>query len=57
MPQNYDEENLILQLRDTATRSAAFSLLVKAHSETLYWHIRRMVGSHDDANDILRAPS
>lgn len=55
MPHNYDEEKLILQLRDTATRSAAFSLLVKAHSETLYWHIRRMVGSHDDANDILQS--
>lgn len=55
MPQNYDEEELILQLRDTKTRSTAFSLLVKAHSETLYWHIRRMVGSHDDANDILQS--
>ena len=55
MPQNYDEEKLILQLRDTKTRSTAFSLLVKAHSETLYWHIRRMVGSHDDANDILQS--
>lgn len=55
MPQSYDEEKLILQLRDTETRSAAFSLLVKTHSETLYWHIRHMAGSHDDANDILQS--
>ncbi len=49
-----DEETLIEQLRDTTQRHAAFSTLVKAYSETLYWHIRRMVLSHDDANDILQ---
>ena len=49
-----DEDILIEQLRDAKTRSAAFSSLVKAYSETLYWHIRRMVLSHDDANDILQ---
>ena len=49
-----DEDILIQQLRDAKTRSAAFSSLVKAYSETLYWHIRRMVLSHDDANDILQ---
>ena len=49
-----DEDILIQQLRDSQTRSSAFSAVVKAHSETLYWHIRRMVLSHDDANDILQ---
>ena len=49
-----DEDILIQQLRDAKTRSAAFSSLVKAYSETLYWHIRRMMLSHDDANDILQ---
>lgn len=28
--------------------------MVKAYSEPLYWHIRRMVLSHDDANDLLQ---
>ena len=49
-----NEVTLIQQLRDSKTRSSAFSALVKAYSETLYWHIRRMVLSHDDANDILQ---
>ena len=49
-----DEDILIQQLRDSKTRSTTFSVLVKAHSETLYWHIRRMVLSHEDANDILQ---
>ena len=54
MSHPFDEDILLLQLRDTKTRSNAFSTLVKAYSETLYWHIRRMVLSHDDANDILQ---
>ena len=49
-----DEDILIQQLRDEKTRSNAFSSLVKTYSETLYWHIRRMVLSHDDTNDILQ---
>ena len=49
-----DEDILTQQLRDSKTRSTTFSALVKAHSETLYWHIRRMVLSHEDANDILQ---
>ena len=50
----HDEDILLQQLRDERTRSAAFSALVKAYSELLYWHIRHMVLSHDDANDILQ---
>ena len=32
----------------------AFSLIVEQYSEKLYWTIRRLVLSHDDANDILQ---
>ena len=49
-----DEDILIQQLRDSKTRRDTFSALVRTHSETLYWHIRRMVLSHDDANDVLQ---
>lgn len=49
-----DEDILIQRLRDAKTRRDTFSDLVKAYSETLYWHIRRMVLSHDDASDILQ---
>ena len=49
-----DEEKLIQQLRDTKTRHNTFSSMVEAYSEQLYWYIRRMVLSHEDANDILQ---
>ena len=32
----------------------AFNDVIKAFSEPLYWQIRRLVNSHDDANDILQ---
>ncbi|MFA5713874.1 MAG: sigma-70 family RNA polymerase sigma factor [Bacteroidales bacterium] len=31
-----------------------FNLLVDKYSERLYWHIRRMVLSHEETNDILQ---
>ncbi len=49
-----DEKELIERLKDEATREAAFTQLVGTYKETLYWQIRRMVLSHDDADDILQ---
>ena len=49
-----DEKQLIRRLQDDNTRVAAFTTLVDAYKETLYWQIRRMVVSHDDADDVLQ---
>lgn len=50
-----EEENaLIERLLDAKTQRAAFSELVKEYSEPLYWQIRKIVLSHDDANDVLQ---
>lgn len=49
-----NEEQLILMLHDEKTRNAAFSSIVKNYSERLYWQIRKIVLSHDDANDVLQ---
>ena len=50
------EENpeLIARLRDASTVRSAFGELISVYSEPLYWQIRRIVQSHDDANDILQ---
>ena len=45
---------LMPQLIDANTRSRAFSEVVEITGKTLYWHIRRMVLVHDDANDVLQ---
>jgi DNA-directed RNA polymerase specialized sigma24 family protein len=36
------------------SQEKAFSMIVKKYQERLYWHIRRMVVSHEDTNDILQ---
>ena len=49
-----NEELILRQLHQPATASAAFSVLVKEYTEPLYWHLRRIVLDHDDANDLLQ---
>ena len=39
---------------DEISRRRAFESIVSNFSEQLYWQIRHMVLSHDDANDILQ---
>lgn len=51
---SFDEQDIIRRLRDSRQRSQAFTLLVNQYKEQLYWQIRRMVLSHDDADDILQ---
>ena len=51
---NYNEQEIAQQLQDPSKCRKAFEQVVKAYSEQLYWQIRRMVLSHDDANDLLQ---
>lgn len=39
---------------NTKKPKPAFELIVEAYSERLYWHIRRMVTYHEDADDVLQ---
>ncbi len=41
-------------MQDKKTKEHAFSCLIREFQEPLYWQIRRMVISHEDANDILQ---
>lgn len=49
-----NESKFIKRLQDPATQQAAFAELLKVYSEQLYWQIRKIVLSHDDANDVLQ---
>ncbi|NQZ44442.1 MAG: RNA polymerase sigma factor [Flavobacteriaceae bacterium] len=48
------EETLVQALKDKATQAKAFETLVNTYKERLYWHIRRIVLDHDDADDVLQ---
>lgn len=42
------------QLHDPATKEKAFRQLIQVFQEKLYYHIRRFVNHHEDANDVLQ---
>ena len=50
----YIEEEVVERLRDPDRQRDAFAQIVAAYSEKLYWQIRKMVMSHEDANDLLQ---
>ena len=49
-----DETRLIKQLQNPATAHGAFEQVIKNYGEKMYWQIRKLVASHDDANDLLQ---
>ena len=50
---NQDDEILAL-LADSSSYERGFRLLVNSYSERMYWQIRKMVFSHEDADDVLQ---
>ena len=52
--QKYSDKELIDLLNTSDNKSYVFSFVVEAYKERLYWHIKRMVIDHSDADDILQ---
>jgi RNA polymerase sigma-70 factor (ECF subfamily) len=50
----YDDQQLHQLLSDPATQRKGFEALVRRFSEPLYWQIRHIVLTHEDANDVLQ---
>ena len=48
------DSELLVEFRNPVTKEKAFTSLIKKYQEKLYWHLRRMVVDHDDANDVLQ---
>jgi len=49
-----DEKLLVSQLKSTNTQELAFRNLMKLYKKRLYWHIRKIVLSLYDADDVLQ---
>ncbi len=48
------DDQLIANLRSPQTKDRAFGELMSLYKERLYWHIRKIVISHDDTDDVLQ---
>ncbi len=51
---DHNDREIITRLKDPDTRERAFNRLVELYQERLYWHIRKIILSHDDADDVLQ---
>jgi len=48
------DEKILDLMTDRKTQERGFRLLMEQYQEKLYWHVRRLVVDHDDANDVLQ---
>jgi len=49
-----DETDFIEKLTNRKYQDEAFKKLLTLYQERLYWHIRKLVITHDNANDVLQ---
>jgi RNA polymerase sigma factor (sigma-70 family) len=49
-----EDKELLAKIRDPETTQYGFNLLVRAYQQKVYWHIRKMVIDHDDADDVTQ---
>ncbi|MEO6489329.1 MAG: sigma-70 family RNA polymerase sigma factor [Ferruginibacter sp.] len=54
MAEHPDDKELLFLFKIEASKEQAFTKIIKKYQEKLYWHIRRMVVEHEDANDVLQ---
>ncbi len=49
-----NDKELVRQFREGSNPNYAFNLIVRKYQKRLYWHVRKMVISHQDADDVLQ---
>jgi RNA polymerase sigma factor (sigma-70 family) len=49
-----EDKDLLLKIRNIETRNYGFNMLVRTYQQRVYWHVRKMVIDHDDADDLTQ---
>lgn len=49
-----EDKELLEKIRNPQTLNYGFNLLVRAYQQRVYWHVRKMVIDHDDADDLTQ---
>jgi RNA polymerase sigma-70 factor (ECF subfamily) len=50
----FGDNELLERFRSESSRNGAFNEIVARYKERLYWHIRKIVIVHEDADDVLQ---
>jgi RNA polymerase sigma-70 factor (ECF subfamily) len=48
------DKDIIRYIKDPEQCEKGFNMLVKEYHQQIYWHIRKIVYNHEDANDITQ---
>jgi len=51
---DYSDKELLEMFRESDYKNFAFKQIIKKYQERLYWHIRKIVITHEDTDDILQ---
>lgn len=49
-----EDRDLLQKLKNPETKNYGFNLLVREYQQRIYWHVRKMVIDHDDADDLVQ---
>jgi len=49
-----EDDELLNRFKKPSSKNYAFNLLTRKYQERIYWHIRKMVISHDDTDDLVQ---
>ena len=49
-----EDQDILAKFADPASRNLAFNQLVRKYQQKVYWHVRKMVVDHDDADDLTQ---
>ncbi|MBL7844588.1 MAG: sigma-70 family RNA polymerase sigma factor [Cyclobacteriaceae bacterium] len=49
-----EDNELLSKIRNPETRNYGFNMLVRTYQQRVYWHVRKMVIDHDDADDLTQ---
>jgi RNA polymerase sigma factor (sigma-70 family) len=50
----WTDQDLLDKFRNSETKNYGFNLLMQQYKQRVYWHVRRMVIDHDDADDLTQ---
>lgn len=49
-----DDKTILELFREESSRNTALGYLIAKYQQRIYWHIRKIVISHDDSDDVLQ---
>ncbi len=53
-PSSLEDKELLGKIRQPETQNYGFNMLVRTYQQRVYWHVRKMVIDHDDADDLTQ---